>query len=216
MTLPSNPYLPKQYQARRLRRLSRTPRPLHPTALKFLRFVEKQPDGTLTCAARALGVSRQRAGQLRDALAPTFAIVRRQPNQIISWPCPGCGVDVRMRTANRNNRKTAYCHRCSKWAARGVTQVNVTCPDCLKVRTMSRTEHAANCASDRCHPCAVHATKGLPKRQSKGSDYCIRGHLKAENKLPSGHACKACMQERQKRLREERTTWKGEEPCKRT
>ena len=87
--------------------------PERSTTERLVRLVESGKAQSQACAARALGVSRERVRQIVNEQGLT---IKRfyQPNTLISWPCPGCGRTVEMWSARRNNRKTAYCQSCKR------------------------------------------------------------------------------------------------------
>ena len=86
--------------------------PERTTTERLVRLVEQGEVINQACAARVLGVSKERVRQIVNAEG--LALGRRmQPNTLITWPCPNCGKSVEMWTTQRNHRKGAYCPPCA-------------------------------------------------------------------------------------------------------
>jgi len=80
------------------------------------RIVAKATSGkykSMACIAREIGLTTERVRQiLREEGATGFR--KRQPNTLISWPCPRCGAEVKMWTNYRNSGRTTYCVPCAR------------------------------------------------------------------------------------------------------
>jgi len=82
-----------------------------------------------------LGVSRERVRQIVNQR--NLTLNAKQPNTLISWPCPGCGDEVSMWTATRNLRRTVYCKSCSAfYRPNKLIPLDLECsiPDCPELR----------------------------------------------------------------------------------
>ena len=84
--------------------------PRRQTTLKLQNLLQQQPNLTQACAARIIGVSRQRIQQINAE--KELGMVKLG---WLSWPCPLCGAEVRKRrfAARRiNSAKAVYCKAC--------------------------------------------------------------------------------------------------------
>jgi len=84
--------------------------PRRQTTLKLQSLLQQHPNLTQACAARVIGVSRQRIQQINAE--NNMGMV--QPSWL-SWPCPLCGVEVRKKRsiARRINfARSVYCKTC--------------------------------------------------------------------------------------------------------
>src|SRR3989304_5606128 len=79
-------------------------RPVGETTRRLVELVKAGKLVNQNCAAKVLGISRQRVNQIiqREGLKLGR---EQQPNTLISWPCPGCGQEVKMWTAQRNRNR---------------------------------------------------------------------------------------------------------------
>jgi len=177
---PTNLYLPRYYQAKRLWQATKTKgaickdcggrctyisircracdnnahrTPANAKARDLLQGPVKLTD---TAIAEQVGLSRERIRQIRSALG---VATRRQPNTLISWPCPSCGGTVEMYTNQRNRRQTAWCRQCAfkmAGAARRKPLVPVICMDCGAERIYKGRHNALTANKNppkRCNHC---------------------------------------------------------------
>ena len=87
--------------------------PERTTTERLVRLVEQGEVINQACAARVLGVTKERVRQIVNAEG--LALGRRmQPNTLITWPCPNCGTSVEMWTVRRQKRRSAYCTSCAR------------------------------------------------------------------------------------------------------
>jgi len=158
-----------------------------PTRALVYDLISRRPKSTDACMARAIGVSRERVRQIRKGFG---ILTRRQPNTLISWPCPGCAVEIKMWTNQRHARKTAWCARCATREAghaRRTPLVPIVCPDCGKARIYKGRANAL--AYQKRHP--IYRCQWCALRKAARE----RGH--AEPRHPVTVVCIDCGKERQ-------------------
>ena len=140
------------------------------TTERLVRLVESGKAQSQACAGRALGVSRERVRQIVKAEGLTLGHHTKQPNTLISWPCPACGKSVEMWTVWRQQRRSAYCTSCAR-------HLNAR-------RSFGARRQKLQCSAPGCHRqrrargwCPTHY-----KRWKKGQDMAppIRTHFGTE------------------------------------
>ncbi len=150
------------------------------TTERLIHLIDKDAVVNQACAADVLGVSKQRVSQIVKKHGLSLG-QRKQPDTLISWPCPGCGAKREMWTRRRNNRApVVLCKPCRAKEYR----VTVKCDACGNERTRYRSE-LKHLKSNLCRPC--HFIAHRPRmvalgRRNKFQDYCKYGHLLAETR----------------------------------
>lgn len=128
--------------------------------LAIRRLAERHPELTQACVARVLGVSRETVSYMAREEGLRFR-PHRQPNVLISWPCPGCDgeAQVQVQTKMLRVKRTAYCRRCAL--------VRFTCRTCGTERT--RAERGIRWLSGQCRRCNAIRVREDKARQRRAA-----------------------------------------------
>lgn len=145
---------------------------------EIVRLVQSGKFQTQQCIADRVGLSRQRVSQVLQNAGIQFGCTK-QPNTLLSWPCPGCGATVEMWSELRNHYpldERVFCVACRKLRRREAYWVTLTCPDCGKTREIPRSQ-ARHYKSPQCRSCWYKADMALARTPS---------HIKHRERLVKG------------------------------
>lgn len=132
--------------------------------------ISRLPTATNRCIAGIVGISGERVRQIREehSLRP-----KRNPNTLITWPCPTCGAEVRMWTSMRNasHPKSVWCRNCCRRETGKLRRLDlrpVVCQDCRKERIYKGRSNALRAMKkppkrcNSCHARSLHARAQVP------------------------------------------------------